>query len=84
MRYDISLEFDMKKHDPVKKPKHYDFAIQPIDFIEALDLGFHLANVIKYTARAGKKNPEKEIEDLEKAAFYLNRKISNLKKQNKP
>lgn len=31
------------------------------------------------TSRAGKKNPEKEIEDLEKAAWYLKREIELLK-----
>jgi hypothetical protein len=36
--------------------------------------------VVKYVARAGKKNPEKELEDLTKAMWYLNRKIENLKK----
>jgi hypothetical protein len=30
-------------------------------------------------ARAGKKNPEKELEDLKKSLWYLERKINNLK-----
>ena len=29
-------------------------------------------------ARAGKKNPDKEVEDLQKAVWYLNREISRL------
>jgi hypothetical protein len=36
--------------------------------------------VVKYVARAGKKCVTKELEDLKKAAFYLNRKIQNLEK----
>jgi hypothetical protein len=36
--------------------------------------------VVKYVARAGKKDVSKEIEDLKKAAFYLDRKIKNLEK----
>jgi len=37
-----------------------------------------LFNVVKYVERAGKKDPAKEIEDLKKAQFYLERKIKNL------
>lgn len=65
-------------HDAVNKPKHYDFDIQPIDAIESWNMGFHLANVIKYCVRAGLKDKETELEDLKKARFYLNRYISNL------
>jgi hypothetical protein len=39
-----------------------------------------LFNVVKYVARAGKKDPAKELEDLKKAAFYLDRKIKKLEK----
>ena len=31
-------------------------------------------------ARAGKKDPKKELEDLKKAVFYLQRKVENLQK----
>jgi hypothetical protein len=48
--------------------------------IEAWDLDFHLGNTVKYISRAGKKNPEKELEDLKKASWYLQRKIDNLQK----
>jgi hypothetical protein len=40
-----------------------------------------LFNVVKYVARAGKKVKEKEIEDLKKAAFYLDRKIKKLENE---
>jgi hypothetical protein len=46
-----------------------------------LDKDAYLFNVVKYVARAGKKNPEKELEDLTKALWYLNRKIENLEKK---
>ena len=45
-----------------------------------LDKDAYLFNVAKYIARAGKKDAAKELEDLKKAAFYLNRKIENLSK----
>lgn len=67
-------------NDPVNRPSHYtDGKIEVIDFIEDKQLGFCLGNAIKYIARAGKKNPDKEIEDLEKAKWYLDRQIKNLK-----
>jgi Protein of unknwon function (DUF3310) len=67
-------------NDPVNHPAHYtDGKIEVIDFIEDKNLGFHLGNSVKYIARAGKKDPAKEIQDLEKAKWYLERRINNLK-----
>lgn len=66
--------------DPVNHPAHYTTGkIECIDFIEDKQLGFHLGNAVKYIVRAGKKDPSKTIEDLEKAAWYLNREIVRLK-----
>ena len=72
---------DYVKPDPVNAPPHYTrLSPQPIDVIEAWGLGFHAAQVVKYLSRAGFKDPKKLIEDLEKAAFYLNRWIERLKR----
>lgn len=66
----------------VNHPSHYNQGkIEVIDFIEDQKLGFNLGNTVKYVSRAGKKNPDKAVEDLEKAAWYLNREIETLKKQ---
>lgn len=64
-----------EKPDLVNNPPHYKVGgIDTLDFIEAKDLNFRLANVIKYVVRAEKKgNP---LEDLKKAQFYLNREIA--------
>ena len=43
-------------------------------------LGFCLGNTLKYISRAGKKNKEKELEDLNKAMWYLQHHIDNLEK----
>ena len=43
-----------------------------------LDKDFYLGNVIKYVARAGKKNKSTEKEDLQKALVYLQRRIDSL------
>jgi len=67
----------------VNNPLHYGGADNPyeaIKVIEAWELDFHLGNTVKYISRAGIKNPEKELEDLKKAAWYLQRKIDNLTK----
>ena len=62
--------------DNVNHPDHYtDGNIEVIDFIEDKRLGYHLGNAVKYISRAGKKDPDKYIEDLQKAVWYLNREI---------
>jgi hypothetical protein len=79
-QYDTTLR--KKGNDPVNHPSHYtDGKIEVIDFIEDKKLGFHLGNTVKYISRAGKKNQDKTIEDLKKAAWYLNRYIEYLEKQ---
>lgn len=70
--------------DPVNHPSHYtDGKIEVIDFIEDKKLPFHLGNAVKYISRAGKKDPSKTVEDLEKAVWYLNRYIDLLEKEEK-
>lgn len=69
------------KSNAVNHPKYYQGKIEVIDFIEDKGLGFNLGNCVKYISRAGKKNPEKFLEDLEKARWYLNREISRIKKE---
>lgn len=68
----------------VAHPKHYggDTTYEVIKVIEAwgLDNDAFLFNVIKYTARAGKKG--KQLEDLKKAEFYLQRRIAILEASN--
>ena len=62
-----------------KYDDHYkNLSPQPIEVIENWGLDFHLANVLKYIARAGKKEGESELKDLEKAKVYLERKILKL------
>lgn len=67
--------------DSIDHPSHYNTGhIEVIEAIEDWRLGFHLGNAIKYIARAGKKDPLKLIEDLEKAQWYLARFIQRKKK----
>ena len=65
--------------DNVNHPSHYTSGqIEVIDFIEDQHLGFHLGNTVKYISRAGRKDPARTVEDLRKAAWYLNRQIERL------
>lgn len=61
-------------------PIHYQGPIQPIDLINAQDLNFNLGNVVKYVCRAGKKQGENILTDLEKAKDYINFEIERFKK----
>jgi hypothetical protein len=66
----------------VNHPSHYggkDNPYEAIKVIRAWNLGFSLGNAVKYISRAGKKDPSKEIQDLEKAVWYINEEIENLK-----
>lgn len=66
--------------DVVSHPSHYNSGrIEVIEAIEDWKMNYHKGNCIKYIARAGKKHPEKEIEDLMKAQWYLCREIERLK-----
>lgn len=72
-----NIEKEMVNH-----PDHYQFGddktYEVIKIIEIYKFDFYIGNCFKYISRAGKKNPEKEIEDLKKARFYLDRKIEVL------
>ena len=65
----------------VEHPDHYNVGgIEVIDAIEAWGFGegFNRGNAIKYIARAGRKDPTTEIEDLKKARWYIDEEIKRL------
>lgn len=75
-------------NDKVYHPSHYTW-LKELCGIEVIDITRHLdfdrGNAIKYILRSGKKEEQgyedidKEIEDLEKAIFYLHDRINLLK-----
>lgn len=70
-----------EKKESVNHPSHYggsDNVYEAIKVIDAWELGFALGNTVKYISRAGKKDKSKEIEDLKKAAWYLQYHINQL------
>jgi hypothetical protein len=67
--------------EQVNHPQHYGGEGNPyeaIKVIEAWGLDFPLGNAVKYISRAGKKDKETTVQDLEKAIWYIRRKIMNL------
>lgn len=66
--------------DLVNHPGHYNLPGLPecIDVIEGLKLPFHLAAVMKYIWRAGRKPDNSLLQDLKKAQWYLSRYITKL------
>jgi hypothetical protein len=65
--------------DEVNHPVHYggeDNPFEAIKIIEHYNLDFHLGNTLKYILRCGKKEDLKK--DLQKALWYLNRKIEKI------
>lgn len=66
--------------DEVNHPKHYTMGnIEVIEAIEDWNLNYHRGNAIKYIIRAGIKDKTKEIQDLEKSKWYIEREIQRLK-----
>lgn len=60
------------KEDVVNHPNHYtDGKYEVIDFIHQYTPLMDAGNAVKYISRAGKKDEDKYIEDLEKARWYL-------------
>lgn len=72
--------------EAVDHPDHYHASsgIEAIDVIETWGLNFSLGNAIKYISRCGHKdsaNPNKAIEDLLKAIWYLEREVARRKSE---
>ena len=79
-----------KPEEKVNHPSHYTWLKKKCG-VEVIDItrhmNFDLGNAIKYILRAGHKSEEgyddrkKEIEDLQKAVWYINDYIEELKKK---
>lgn len=79
---------DVKVYDPVNHPAHYTShpsGVECIDIAKWYD--FCIGNTIKYIWRAGLKrssslsDKEKELEDLKKARWYLDKEIQEKEKE---
>lgn len=69
----------------VNHPKHYGGEDNPYEVVKVaeawgLDKDAYLFNVLKYITRSGKKDGNPPVQDLEKAVWYLNRRIDTIKR----
>ena len=64
------------KHGNEIRPDYYRCSMGDVfDIAHAYGLDFPLGNAVKYICRAGKKDKDKEIEDLQKAMRCIQRAI---------
>lgn len=69
----------VKTGDPVNHPSHYTaYPVEVITLTECMN--FNRGNAVKYVARAGLKDKKTEVQDLEKAIWYLKREVARLGK----
>lgn len=72
----------------VNHPSHYGGEANPYEVVKVceawgLDKDAYLFNVVKYVARAGKKDANSDLQDLKKALWYLSRRIEKLTEESK-
>lgn len=66
--------------DNVNHPSHYTSHPSGVECIDVTEhMTFNVGNAVKYLWRAGLKGAQ--IEDLRKAAWYVNREIDKLQKE---
>ena len=66
------------EEDAVNHPTHYTSykGVEVIDLTEQMN--FNRGNAVKYICRAGIKSKDTEVQDLRKAAWYIQREIERL------
>ena len=65
----------------VEHPKHYNDHPTGIECITIIEhFTFNVGNVMKYLWRAATKDDISQLEDLKKAAWYVQREIERIKK----
>ena len=68
----------LSNQDPVNHPGHYTSHPSGVECIQITEhMNFCLGNAVKYIWRAGLKYGD-PIQDLQKAAFYINREVQRL------
>lgn len=78
--WEIDLLTSPHENDPINHPAHYaqgwSNGAEVIDITE--NLNFNRGNAVKYLARAGRKDSMTELQDLRKAAWYVDRELERL------
>lgn len=81
---DNTIGSNMTKHanstSAVEHPAHYNqYPVEVIDLVE--EMSFNGGNAVKYITRAPFKG--KELEDLDKALYYIKKEIKRIKRKQK-
>lgn len=72
----------MSNLDPVNHPAHYNSDPSGIACIEIVrHRNFNIGNAIKYLWRAGLKDADTHIQDLQKAIWYITDEIKRLENE---
>ena len=80
---DLGSVFDMNKiqNDPVNHPSHYTSDPSGVECIEITrHRNFNIGNAMKYLWRAGLKDGNSDVQDLQKAIWYIQDEIKRLEK----
>lgn len=84
-RYNWNMpgKINAEKEGVIYHPSHYCFGkYEPVKVIQDWGLSFCLGNVIKYLARAGRKDGNSKLQDLLKAKQYIEFEIEGLENEN--
>lgn len=74
-------ELKQTENDAVNHPKHYTSDPSGIECIQITrHRNFNIGNAIKYLWRAGLKDGNSDIQDLQKAVWYIQDEIERLEK----
>lgn len=69
--------------EAVNHPKHYNSHPSGVECIQVVEhMSFNVGNAMKYLWRAGLKDAAPSLQDLKKAAWYINREIQKQEKEN--
>lgn len=72
----------MSENDPVNHPSHYCSHPSGVECIQVVEhMTFNVGNAIKYLWRAGLKDVAPQLQDLEKARWYIDREIQRRGKE---
>jgi hypothetical protein len=73
----------IQRDDPIR-PRHYRSSPSGVECIDVVEhMTFNVGSAMKYLWRAGLKGGSPRVEDLKKAAWYINREIEKLTKESK-
>lgn len=81
----LTTQYGPAAHDPVSHPSYYTSHPSGVECITIAEhMTFCIGNAIKYLWRAGLKDGQPSLQDLQKARWYIDREILRLLPQGMP